>query len=216
MNAVWSFWTKPYLAERCLSWRSDRHHWLAWGLSVYVARQHYPHTQLVTDEAGARILVDELELPFESVSTALDTLAAENPNWWALGKLEAYRRQKSAFIHLDTDVFLWQPLAPEFAGADVIAQNPEFIEVDRGCYCPGEFERWIGWPEEGWLRGSGAGSASQPLRNARSVAGSSVVRTSNSSSITRRVRSKSRAIARIAPRHVCFRANICSSSSSIS
>jgi hypothetical protein len=46
----------------------------------------------VTDEEGARILVDELQLPFEHVSTALDAVADENPNWWALGKIEAALR----------------------------------------------------------------------------------------------------------------------------
>jgi hypothetical protein len=151
MNAVWSFWTKPYLEEHRLDWRHELHHWLAWGLSVYAARQHYPHTRLVTDEEGARILVDELQLPFESVSTALDAIGGENPNWWALGKIEAYHLQKKAFIHIDADVFLWKRLAPELETADLIAQNPEGIDLERGCYCPKEFERSIGWPANGWL-----------------------------------------------------------------
>lgn len=151
MNAVWSFWTKPYFAERRLSWHRELHHWLAWGLSVHAARQHYPHTQLVTDAAGARILIDELQLPFESVSTSLDAIKDEDPNWWALGKIEAYRLQKSAFLHIDTDVFLWKRLVAELETADLIAQNPEQIELDGGYYCPTEFERSIGWPERGWL-----------------------------------------------------------------
>ena len=151
MNAVWSFWTKPYFAERRLSWHREWHHWLAWGLSVHAARQHYPQTRLVTDSAGARILIDELQLPFESVSTALDALKGEDPNWWALGKIEAYRLQKSAFLHIDTDVFLWKRLAAELETADLIAQNPEEIELDGGYYCPTEFESSIGWPERGWL-----------------------------------------------------------------
>jgi hypothetical protein len=40
MKAVWSFWTKPYFVDRCFTWHSEWHHWLAWGLSVYAARQH--------------------------------------------------------------------------------------------------------------------------------------------------------------------------------
>jgi hypothetical protein len=151
MNAVWSFWTKPYLAERRLSWHREWHHWLAWGLSVHAARQHYPHTRLVTDEEGARILVDELQLPFESVSTGLDAIAGEDPNWWALGKIEAYRLQESAFLHIDTDVFLWKRLAAELETAGLIAQNPEQFELDGDCYCPTEFEGSIGWPARGWL-----------------------------------------------------------------
>lgn len=151
MDAVWSFWTKPYFHGHRLDWRREWHHWLAWGLSVYAARQHYPHTRLVTDEDGARILVDKLQLPFERVSTALDTIAHENPNWWALGKIEAYRRQKRPFIHIDTDVFLWKRLATELENADLIAQNPERIVLDGGFYCPTEFECSIGWPRRGWL-----------------------------------------------------------------
>jgi hypothetical protein len=111
MQAVWSFWTKPYFAERWLCWYSDWHHWLAWGLSLRAASQHYPNTLLVTDDEGARILVDELKLPFRRVSTALNTLERANPEWWSLGKIEAYRRQHEPFVHIDTDVFLWKPLA---------------------------------------------------------------------------------------------------------
>jgi hypothetical protein len=151
MNAVWSFWTKPYFADRRLSWHQEWHHWLAWGLSVHAARQHYPHTRLVTDDEGARILIDELQLPFESVSTALNAISGEDPNWWALGKIAAYRLQKSAFLHIDTDVFLWKRLPAKLETADLIAQNPELIELDGGYYCPTEFERSLRWPGRGWL-----------------------------------------------------------------
>src|SRR4051812_37750639 len=105
MKAVWSFWTKPYYAGRRASWYSELHHWLSWGLSVYTSRQHYPETCLVTDDEGARILVDGLQLPFEHVSTALNEMADQNPDWWALGKFEAYRQQQTPFVHLDADVF---------------------------------------------------------------------------------------------------------------
>ena len=126
LRAVWSFWTKPYRAGRDASWADDWYHWLAWGLSVHAARQHYPETVLVTDEAGARVLVDALELPFTEVSTALNDLQAD-PDWWALGKLEAYRRQADPFVHIDADVFLWTPLNPALSAAPVFAQNPEPI-----------------------------------------------------------------------------------------
>lgn len=145
MNAVWSFWTKPFAAGRAPSWYNELHHWLAWGLSVYSARQHYLETWLVTDDAGARILIDELQLPFTHVSTALNVIARENPDWWALGKIEAYRRQEAPFVHIDTDVFLWKRLAIRLEQADVFAQHPE------SCYRPEELECALGWPRRGWL-----------------------------------------------------------------
>jgi len=151
MRAVWSFWTKPFFAERRSSWFSEFHHWLAWGLSVDAAARHYPDTQLVTDDAGARLLIDKLKLPFARVSTALNSLDGEDPGWWALGKLEAYRIQKSPFVHIDTDVFLWNALRPALASAGVIAQNPEPIVVGSSCYRPGDLEYCLGRPDRGWL-----------------------------------------------------------------
>ena len=152
MNAVWSFWTKPYFAENgsrwCSHWHSERFHWLAWGLSVYAAALHYPKTSLFTDDEGARILVDALDLPFRHVSTALNALKDEDPEWWALGKIETYRQQESPFVHVDTDVFLWRPFSDELETADVFAQNPEPISPEFSCYYPEELERAIG---DGWL-----------------------------------------------------------------
>jgi len=155
VNAVWSFWTKPFFADRECGWfshwYSDWHHWLAWGLSVYAAARHYPETSLVTDDAGARILVDGLRLPFRHVSTALNRLKGEDPQWWALGKIEAYRRQPTPFVHIDADVFLWLPLRPELEHADVFAQNPETIVPGASCYRPADLDGAIRQSGSGWL-----------------------------------------------------------------
>jgi hypothetical protein len=151
LRAVWSFWSKPHGAGRDASWASDWHHWLSWGLSVHAARRHYPDTCLVTDDAGARILVDRLELPFERVSTALNALDGADPQWWALGKLEAYRRQTVPFVHIDADVFLWKKLRPELSDCGVIAQNPEPIPSLDTCYRPDIVERCLGGRGEGWI-----------------------------------------------------------------
>lgn len=151
MRAVWSFWTKPYFAHRQSSWHSDGHHFLAWGLSFYAARQHYPETQLITDDDGARILIDELQLPFGSVSTGLNKLKNEDPEWWALGKIEAYRRQEAPFVHLDTDVFLWNRLNEEIEQSDVFAQNPEPIVLGDSCYRPSELEAKVEWLPDEWI-----------------------------------------------------------------
>ncbi len=75
LAAVWSFWSPPYLASRQASWAHDWFHWLAWGLSVHTAAQHYPETRLVTDSRGAHVLVDLLAAcrtrDFRSITTAV-------------------------------------------------------------------------------------------------------------------------------------------------
>lgn len=140
-TGTWSFWSAPHRAGTGIGWASELAHLLGWTLSVHTARRHFARTALVTDREGARLLVDELGLPFDEVSTDLDELADVDPVWWTLGKLTAYRHMSALgdpFVHLDADVFLWQPLRPEVLAADVLAQNPEHAPVaDPGsCYQP--------------------------------------------------------------------------------
>ena len=125
MRAVWSFWSKPFRGEKGRSWQSPLHHLLAWGLSLRLARKHFPETMLVTDTPGKALLVDALGLSFTEVSTELDDFRHCDPGWWSLSKLVAYRAQTKPFIHLDTDVFLWKPLPAAMLAAPVFAQCPE-------------------------------------------------------------------------------------------
>lgn len=129
MRAVWSFWSKPYLSLTSWPWRSPMHHLLAWGLSVRLARSHYPQTMIVTDTPGRALLVDALGLPFAEVSTALDSLDDADPTFWMLGKLLAYGLQDEPFVHLDTDVFLWRPLPAAVVNAPVFAQHRDVFPV---------------------------------------------------------------------------------------
>ena len=140
MRAVWSFWSKPFTAWKGSIWREPRHHLMAWGLSLSLARRHFAETQLVTDSHGKALLVDELGLRFDTVSTALDHLAGADPGWWALGKLFAYSIQERPFIHIDTDVFLWKALPPALLSAPVFAQCPEQHSLDNAWCGPREIE----------------------------------------------------------------------------
>jgi len=152
MRAVWSFWSKPYFAGYS-RWYTDWHHWLGWGLSLYTVSRFYPDTCLVTDDSGARILIDSLQLPFDHVSTDLNKLRNDDRDWWSLGKIEAYRLQQEPFVHIDADVFLWKPLADELERADVFTQNPEPIVPGATLYTPEQVENVIGsgWLPEEWL-----------------------------------------------------------------
>jgi len=157
MRAVWSFWTKPFDAHHRRVWLSDFHHLLAWVLSVETARRHYPDTALVTDEFGARLLVDLLGLPFEHVSTGLAELRDDDAQWWVLGKLWTYRAQDRPFVHIDNDVFLWNRLPDEMTHAPVFAQNPEWFPIaDGSWYRPDAYDDAIratgGWAPDEWSR----------------------------------------------------------------
>jgi len=161
MRAVWSFWSKPF-GSTSRSWKSGLYHLLSWVVSVETARRHYPKTALFTDDEGARMLIDRIGLGFEHVSTELDALASHDPAWWILGKLYTYRAMTEPFIHIDTDVYLWQPLPERLLIAPVFAQNPEPLAAWNGWYKPEVFELVLrrirgGWlpPEWAWYRSSG-------------------------------------------------------------
>ncbi len=153
MRAVWSFWTKPFKAYYRSAWMSERHHLFAWILSLETAKKHYSKTCLYTDNEGARLLIDGIGLEFDHVSTELNVLDSNAPEWWALGKLYTYRSQTEPFVHIDNDVFLWKPLPKRLESAPVFAQHPEYFSIDWD-YKPEEFitflknirGRWI--PEE--------------------------------------------------------------------
>src|SRR5436190_8301115 len=136
MRAIWSFWSKPYTAFHHRAWLSERQHLLSWILSLGTAQKHYPDTLLVTDDCGAELLIGQLELPFRTVSVELNELDRDDPHWWTLGKLHAYRSQRQPFIHIDSDVFLWDELPQDLATSQVFAQNPERFYFGGDRYRP--------------------------------------------------------------------------------
>jgi hypothetical protein len=140
IRAIWSFWSKPYIAFHHNAWISEKHHLLSWILSVGTAQKYYPDTLLVTDDTGEELLVNELGLHFRNVSLELNKLGAEDPHWWTLGKLYAYRSQRQPFIHIDNDVFLWKGLSRDIIKSPVFAQNPERFTFGEGAYRPDLWE----------------------------------------------------------------------------
>jgi hypothetical protein len=160
MRAVWSFWTKPFNAYYSSMWPSKMHHLFAWVLSVEAARIHYPDTQLITDDEGARLLVDRLGLPFSRVSTMLNDLRDHDSNWWVLGKLYAYRCQTEPFVHIDNDVFLWKRLPVRLETSPLLAQNPEYCVPGTSNYRPEELEDALA--QNGWLPDEWRWYRSQP------------------------------------------------------
>jgi hypothetical protein len=110
---------------------------------------------LYTDDHGAKLLLDGLGLEFSQVSTELNQLSGADPQWWTLGKLYTYRAQTKPFVHIDTDVFLWKPLAPRVVAASVFTQNPEFFPFNGGSwYRPNFYNDRIrearGWAPREW------------------------------------------------------------------
>jgi hypothetical protein len=130
MEILQTFWTGPTSVkkENILSikagWLSCEYHWMSWALSCLQAKSVFGSVNLVTDKAGKEILVDLLQLPYTTVSTALEgTLDHYLPSLWALAKIHTYSIQTDPFLHLDGDVYLWQKPDAYLLNAPLIAQN---------------------------------------------------------------------------------------------
>jgi hypothetical protein len=151
MKAVWSLWTKPLTLGHS-AWPTEQHHLMAWVASVAIAKRHFSKIALVTDRVGADLLVEKLGLAFDEVIVELDALNHYEPQWWGLAKVWAYRIQTEPFIHIDSDVFLWQPLPDRMVSAPLLAQNPDYFTwLDPTTwYEPEAFEVPI-YAVDGWL-----------------------------------------------------------------
>ena len=127
MKAIMSLWSVPIFSGKTNPWFSSKDMWNSWILSSHLAKQHYNELELITDDYGKSILIDKLNLPFTNVSTELQKYNDFKYVIWSFGKTIAYSLQTSPFIHLDFDVYLWQPLPERLHSANIVAQNPEWV-----------------------------------------------------------------------------------------
>jgi len=129
MRAVFSFWSKPFMAYKGRIWSTPLHHLLSWGLSVRLAKRHFDEVVLITDRRGKALLVDRLGLEFSHVYENLEDYDDVDPGWWAFGKLVSYSLQTEPFCHIDNDVFLWQKMPASLTSAPVFTQCPEHFHT---------------------------------------------------------------------------------------
>jgi len=133
MKIVHSFWTKPSLQRgqakfynrMAGGWLNDQYHLMSWALSCLRAREHYDKVELVTDRIGVDLLIHKLQLPYSDYRVVLDDLNGYDENLWALGKIYAYSLQDEPFLHIDSDVYFWEPFSQELESAALVAQHEE-------------------------------------------------------------------------------------------
>ncbi|GAB5527537.1 MAG: hypothetical protein Roseis2KO_54090 [Roseivirga sp.] len=133
MKFVQTFWTgtaseadKASPLKLKAGWHTSEYHWMSWALSCLQLLKLYDQVELVTDRLGKQILIDTLGLPYTSVSLALEGELEELPGGlFSLAKIKTYSLQQEPFIHVDGDLFLFQPLPPHVLQSGLISSNPE-------------------------------------------------------------------------------------------
>ena len=144
MKIVQSLWLKPgqlgggtgYADIHKCGWASKKYHYLGWTLSSLLIREHYDELELVTDSVGHELLIDKMRLPYTKVSVVLDELNNYHRDLFALAKIYAYELQKEPFIHVDSDVFIWQKFGRELEEAELVCQSPEEGALYADCMGP--------------------------------------------------------------------------------
>jgi len=138
MKIIQSFWSKPFVEEESSleglrlhgGWPHRKLHYCSWVLSCLQLTKFYSSVELVTDDLGKEILVDKLQLPYKKVSTELNEIAGCDASLRTLGNLHAHRLQREAFLHVDSDVFIWRRFSPRLSGANLVAQNLQAKSFD--------------------------------------------------------------------------------------
>ncbi|WP_299710132.1 DUF6734 family protein [uncultured Tenacibaculum sp.] len=129
---IQSFWSKPFLknsnhpnARFKGGWLDEKYFYYSIALSCLKFKEHYGEITLYTDEYGKKILGDILDLPYTEIHTTLDELNEFDANLWALPKLHTYSLQNKPFIHVDTDVFIWEKFPEAKVNGAIFCQNIE-------------------------------------------------------------------------------------------
>ncbi len=130
MNALFSYYTKPALNNEKI-YVNNAAFIYSWGLSVSLAKKYFTKVILVTDTAGKKLLIDELNLPFDEVDCSFDTITNININLFMYPKIFAMDKQIEPFIYLEYDVYLFKEIIniPE-----IIVQSIEGFSISNNNY----------------------------------------------------------------------------------
>ncbi len=134
MKIIQTYWSKPINDQNSKKdvfgrfaggWLSEKHHYISWALSCLKLKQFYDDVELYTDTKGKEILIDKLKLPYSKVHVCLDHFDYLPSSLWAIPKMYTYSLQDEPFLHVDGDVYIWEPFPVLFSDAYLIAQHFE-------------------------------------------------------------------------------------------
>ena len=106
-------------------WAAPEYHLMGWALSCLQLHKLYGNIILYANSQAAHLLIDTLQLPYSLLHLAHDQLTLIHPDLWALPKIYTYSLQEQPFLHIDGDVFLFNPFDSGFLTGELIAQNVE-------------------------------------------------------------------------------------------
>ncbi|MBW3470379.1 hypothetical protein EGN73_21590 [Arthrospiribacter ruber] len=95
--------------------------------SLLTLRREHSNVDLYTDDFGFDILINQLNLPYGDVSLTLNSLKNEDHRLWILGKIKVIELQEKPFVHVDNDVFTWEPFPKSNQNDYLLVQSKHFV-----------------------------------------------------------------------------------------
>jgi hypothetical protein len=98
---------------------------MSWALSCLQLKDTYHDVYLYCNTNAAKLLIQDMELPYSGFYETHENFCLPNENLWALPKIYTYSLQNEPFLHVDGDVFLFKKLPELLLNSELIAQNKE-------------------------------------------------------------------------------------------
>lgn len=118
MRVIQSFWSKPAFhsvqnysnARKFGGWLNFKYFLISAAYSCLTLKKHNKKIYLYTDTQGSELMGDLLDLPYNDISLSLNDLESEDHRLWIRGKMHVIEQQSEPFIHVDNDIYMWEPL----------------------------------------------------------------------------------------------------------
>lgn len=98
-------------------------------LSILCASRKFKEVEMVSNDWGVEMF-QKLKMPVTSYSNRLNDMKNVSRFFWAYGKMLAYCDQTKPFVHIDNDVFLWDPLPKRILNAELCFQSHEPFNLE--------------------------------------------------------------------------------------
>lgn len=116
--------------------------WKSMAVSCLLLKKHYGSVTLYCN-GSVKEIVSELKIPYDEIVVIPDFMQEyKGCNLWALPKIYTYSQQKTPFLHVDCDWFMFDRLSTQIEKSDVIGQN---IEYDDQYYNKRTFEKMLSY-----------------------------------------------------------------------
>jgi len=132
-RAVFSYYNAEESFGNKTGFSSYKDFLVSTALSVLLASRHFKEVQFMSTDWGVRVF-KAIGLPATEFSNKLNLMKDVSKFFWAYGKIVAYTEQIKPFVHVDNDVFMWEPLPERILNARLCFQSEEPFNLPGYCY----------------------------------------------------------------------------------